>query len=40
MIDDDLDKKVRLLQAKTIRSTNNSVSFSGTVNEILRKHLK
>ena len=40
MMDDDLDKKVRLLQAKAIQSTNSSVSFSGTVNEILRKHLK
>ena len=40
MIEDDLDKKVRLLQAKAIQSTYSSVRFSSTVNEILRKYLK
>ena len=40
MIDDDLDKKVRVIQAKQIQRTNSSVSYSKTINEILRKHLK
>ncbi|MDH3619053.1 MAG: hypothetical protein OEM89_10085 [Nitrosopumilus sp.] len=40
MIDDDLDKKIRVIQAKAIQSTNSSVSFSSTMNEILRKQLK
>jgi predicted transcriptional regulator len=40
MIDDDLDKKLRLIQAKAIQRTSNSVSYSSMVNEILRKQLK
>jgi hypothetical protein len=40
MIEDDLDKKLRVIQAKAIQSTNSSVSFSNTVNKILRKQLK
>lgn len=40
MIDDDLDEKLRLIQAKAIRSTNSSVSFSTTINKILRNSLK
>jgi len=40
MIDDDLDKQVRLIQAKAIQSTHSSVSFSRIMNEILRKQLK
>ena len=40
MIEDDLDKKIRVIQAKAIRSTNGSVSYSSTMNEILRKQLK
>jgi predicted transcriptional regulator len=40
MIDDDLDKKLRLIQAKAIQSTSSSVSYSSTMNEILRKQLK
>ena len=40
MIDDDLDKKVRVIQAKQIQKTNSSVSYSKTINEILRKYLK
>ena len=39
MIDDDLDKKVRLKQAKLIQKTNSSVSFSQVINETLRKSL-
>jgi hypothetical protein len=40
MIDDDLDKKLRQIQAKTIQSTHSSVSYSKTMNEMLRKQLK
>ena len=40
MIDDDLDKKLRLLQAKEIQKTNASVSYSQIINEILRKQVK
>ncbi|HUT05147.1 MAG TPA: hypothetical protein VMW74_00435 [Nitrosopumilaceae archaeon] len=40
MLDEDLDKKLRLIQAKAIQSTNSSVSFSGTLNEVLRNSLK
>ena len=40
MLDEDLDKKLRLLQAKLIQSTTSSVSFSEVINETLRKNLK
>ena len=40
MIDDDLDKKLRLVQAKAIQSTNSSVSYSRVINETIRKKLK
>jgi hypothetical protein len=40
MIDEDLDKKIRLLQAKQISKTSSSVSYSQVVNEDIRKHLK
>ena len=40
MLDDELDKKLRLIQAKAIQSTSSSVSFSSTLNEVLRKSLK
>jgi len=40
MIDDDLDKKLRSIQAKAIQSTNSSVSFSGVLNEVIRASLK
>jgi len=40
MIDDDLDKKLHLIQAKAIQSTTSSVSFSQILNETLRKHIK
>lgn len=39
MIDDDLDKKVRLKQAKLIQKTNSSVSFSQVINDTIRKSL-
>lgn len=40
MIDDDLDKKLRLLQAKLIQETVDSVSYSQVINDTLRKNLK
>ncbi len=40
MIDDDLDKKVRLIQAKEITKTSSSVSYSRVINDTLRKQLK
>jgi hypothetical protein len=39
MIDDDLDRKIRLLQAKQITNSTASVSFSKVLNETLRKAL-
>jgi len=39
LLDDDLDKELRLLQAKEIMKSENSVSFSGTLNDTLRKVL-
>jgi hypothetical protein len=40
MIDEDIDKKLRLIQAKQITKTNTSVSFSQVLNEAIRKQLK
>jgi len=40
MIDEDLDKKLRLRQAKLIQQTQSSYSFSKVLNEVLRKSLK
>lgn len=40
MIDDDLDKKLRLLQSKLISKTNESISYSSVINNELRKQLK
>ena len=40
MIDIDLDKKLRMRQAKMIMTTTNSVSFSAVLNDVLRKALK
>ena len=37
MLDEDLDKKLRMIQAKLIQSTNMSLSFSEVINETLRK---
>ena len=37
MLDEDLDKKLRMIQAKLIQSTNMSISFSEVINETLRK---
>ncbi len=40
MIDDDLDKKLRLLQSKEIIKSTKSVSFSKIINDVIRKGLK
>jgi len=40
MIDDDLDKKLRLRQAKMIQQEQSSYSYSKVLNESLRKNLK
>jgi len=40
MIDDDIDKKLRLIQAKQISKTSSSVSFSNVLNEVLRRQLR
>ncbi|MEK0335989.1 MAG: hypothetical protein QQN45_07715 [Nitrosopumilus sp.] len=40
VLDDDLDKKLRLRQAKLIKESSKSVSFSRVINDVLRKHLK
>lgn len=40
VLDDDLNKKIRLMQAKKMLKTNANVSYSDMVNEILRQDLK
>jgi len=40
MLDIDLDKKIRQLQAKMIQNTSSSVSFSMILNQVLRDSLK
>ena len=40
MLDEDLDKKLRMIQAKAIQSTNGAVSFSTVLSETLRNSFK
>ena len=40
VLDDDLFKKLREKQAKLIKETNESVSFSNIVNTAIRKRIK
>ena len=40
MLDNDLDQKIRLIQAKMIQKENRSISFSRVLNEVLKKELK
>jgi hypothetical protein len=40
VIDEDLDKKLRLRQAKMIQQTESSCSYSKVMNDVLRKTLK
>jgi len=39
MLDGDLAKKLRFLQAKRLKGSNKSISFSKVLNEQLRKSL-
>ncbi len=40
MLDDDIDKKLRLRQAKMIQQEQSSYSYSRVLNDALRKSLK
>ena len=40
LIDEDLDKKLRSLQAKLILETSSSISYSQIINDTLRKSIK
>jgi len=40
VIDEDLDKKIRLRQAKLIQQDHSTHSYSGVMNETLRKVLR
>ena len=40
MLDEDLVKKIRLIQSKELRELNKSVSFSQVINRILENGLK
>jgi len=40
VLDDDLVKKLRIIQSKKVSKSKKSVSFSSVINEELRKSLK
>jgi len=40
MLEEDLAKKLRVLQSKKIRVSEKNISFSQVVNEIIRRGLK
>jgi hypothetical protein len=40
MIDDDIDRVLRIKQAHQIKKVNGSYSFSQTINDTLRKNLR
>jgi len=40
MIDEDLQKKLRVLQSKKIRVSRKNISFSQVINEVIQKGLK
>ena len=40
MVDDNLDKELRIIQAKMIQKENKSISYSHVVNLSLKKGLK
>ena len=40
MLDDELVKKIRMIQSKKLRDLNKSVSFSQVINDILEIGLK
>ena len=39
MIDEDLDRKLRLIQSKKIHQSKTTVSYSQVINEIIRRGL-
>ncbi|MFQ5782423.1 MAG: hypothetical protein ACE5GR_05150 [Nitrosopumilus sp.] len=40
VLDDEIFKKLREKQAKLIKESNDSVSFSSVVNQLVRKNIK
>jgi len=40
MLNSDIAKKLRTLQAKKIKESSSTVSFSGIINDVLEKGLK
>ena len=40
VIEDEVDKKLRMIQAKEIQKTSSAVSYSGIINKILKNNLK
>ena len=40
MLDDDNIKKLRIIQAKKIKESDKSISFSRVINDVLRKKLR
>lgn len=40
VLDDDLDKKLHTLQAKQIKESAGSISYSKVVNDVLRRVIK
>lgn len=40
MLDEDLDKKIRMRQAKQIEKSPQSISFSRVLNDVLRESFK
>ena len=40
LLDDELDKKLRLKQAKLIQKSKNTVSFSKVLNDVLKEGFK
>ena len=40
MLDEDLQKKLRVLQSKKIRVSGKNISFSQVINEVIQKGLK
>ncbi len=40
MLDDDLARRLRLMQAKQLKETNRNVSFSQVLNNVVKEGLK
>ena len=40
MLEEDLAKKLRVLQSKKIRATKENITFSQVINEVIQKGLK